>query len=320
MKKISIVLPVHNEEANLPLLFARFSNVIGQLANYDTEMILVNDGSIDNSEKIIREAARLDKNIKLINFSRNFGHQEAMSAGIDYSSGDAIITMDSDLQDPPEVCLEMIAEWEKGFEIVSARRRSRKDSFIKKITAHLFYRFLKKITDLNIAMDTGDFRLMDKVVVNALKKCQEKNRFLRGLASFVGFKNSYILYDRGPRLHGKTSYSLKKMLRLAMNGIIGFSNFPLKMIFLLGLIITGLGFFGLAATLIGGLFSQNFSSFYSFLIIASIFLIGGIQIFSQGINGEYIGRIYTEVQNHPLYIVKDALNFKDCENTDLCQK
>jgi polyisoprenyl-phosphate glycosyltransferase len=308
MKKISIIIPVFNEELNIPLLFDKISAVKARLAGYDWEIIFINDGSSDGSEKIIREIGSANKFAKLINFSRNFGHQQAMSAGIDYSSGDAVITLDCDLQDPPEICPELISEWEKGSEIVYARRRTRKDSFLKKLAAFLFYRILNKIARLDIAMDTGDFRLMDRKVVDVLKKIQEKNRFLRGLLPFIGFRNSVILYDRAERLHGKSNYSLKKMIKLGIDGIVGFSDFPLKLILWSGFIITILGLLGLAAVLIGKFFAV-FSAFYSCLIIASIFLVGGTQIIMLGIIGEYIGRIYTEVQNRPFYIVKDLINF-----------
>ncbi|MDD5528236.1 MAG: glycosyltransferase family 2 protein [Patescibacteria group bacterium] len=311
MKKISIIIPVYNEEQNIPLLFDKLRSIKAKLNNYALEIIFINDGSKDNSEKAIREIGQTDNCVKLINFSRNFGHQQAISAGIDYSAGDAVITIDSDLQDPPEICLELIAGWEKGNEIVYAKRRSRKDSFLKKLTAHLFYRMLNKITYLNIAVDTGDFRLMDRKVVEALKKCPEKNRFLRGLSSYVGFQTSFVLYDREKRLHGKSNYSVKRMIKLAMDGVLGFSDFLPKLILISGSVIALLGFLGLAAVLIGKLFSPDFPFFYSRLIVAALFFIGGLQIIFLGVIGEYASRIYTEVQNRPFYIVKDLVNFEN---------
>lgn len=311
MKKISVVLPVRNEEINIPLIFEKFVKIINEQPGYGWEIIFVNDGSLDNSEKIIKDLAQKNKFIKMVSLSRNFGHQEAISAGLDYSSGDAVITMDADLQDPPELCPEMIKEWEKGFEVIYAKRRTRKDSFLKKITAYLFYRFLKKITFLDIPMDAGDFRLMDRKAVNELKKFREKNRFLRGLSFFIGFKHSFVIFDRNPRLHGNTKYSFKKMFKLAINGIVGFSDFPPKLIGFSGFVIFIFGILGIASSLIGKLFSQNFSSFYSCLIIASIFFVGGLQIIMQGINSEYSDRIYTETLNRPLYIVRELTNFEN---------
>lgn len=305
MKKIiSYVFPIYNEEGNIKNLYETITNVTKPLENnYEFEFICINDGSKDDSLKMLIEIHKKDNRWKIINFSRNFGHQIAITAGIDFAKGDAVIIMDSDLQDPPSVSLELIKKWEEGYEVVYAQRRSRKDTFFKKLTAHIFYRVLDKLADINIPKDTGDFRLMDKKVANILREFREKNRFMRGLTVLVGFKQTAVLFDRDERKWGKTNYSLKKMIKLATDAITSFSNTPLKFITQLGSIILILSIVFLFFRIIISIFTNGKVIEIGEIMLFSIFFVGGIQLISLGIVGMYIGRIYSEVQKRPLYII-----------------
>lgn len=252
-----------------------------------------------------------DSSVMVIDLARNFGHQMAVTAGLDYASGDAVIIMDSDLQDPPSVSLELITQWEAGFDVVYAKRRQRRDSVFKRSTAHLFYRLLSKLSDVKIPEDTGDFRLIDRKVVDELNKYRERNRFLRGLVSFVGFRQTAVLFDRDPRHAGKTGYPLGKMLKLAADGITGFSTVPLRLIMYLGFVVSGVSFLGIIYALgIKLLVPQVAVPGWAFTSIA-IFFIGGIQLLTTGVIGLYVGRIYTEVQQRPLYSVNKLYGAPD---------
>jgi len=308
-KTITIVVPAYNEEENIKKMYDELQSIFKTLqSEYFFETIFINDGSQDKTETLLNELSEKDTAIKIINFSRNFGHQIAISAGIDMAEGDAIVIMDCDLQDPPSVLKDMIRRWEEGFDVVYAVRRSRKDTFFKKKTASLFYDLIHSIADLNIPKDTGDFRLLDKKVVLELRKFREKSRFMRGLTCYVGFKQTGVEFDRQERYAGKTHYSLNKMLKLSIDAITAFSYFPLKVAAWLGWGAASLSFAGILYALIRKmLYPQAVVSGWTAIIIA-VFFLGGIQLIVMGMIGEYIGRIYTETKNRPLYIIKSTSN------------
>jgi len=306
---LSIVLPVYNESENINALYQRLKK---SLAHFEPhEIIFVNDHSLDNTLDMITALAENDQCVKIINFSRNFGHQAAITAGIDFAAGDAVVVMDSDLQDTPETIPEMIAKWRKGFDVVYAQRRVRKDTIFKKSTAFVFYRLLKKIANIEIPEDTGDFRLMDKKVVREMRRLREHSRFMRGLTSWVGFKQTAVLFDREDRQHGQTNYPFQKMLKFAIDAFASFSTLPLRLASLLGFITAISSVVGIAYSLMRKIFfTDAVVSGWTFTII-TIFFIGGIQLIVLGVLGEYIGRIYVETQNRPLYIVRDTVNIHD---------
>lgn len=305
MKKIiSYVFPIYNEEGNIELLYKTMSKLLATNKDYDFEMIFVNDGSRDTSLDMLVDIAKKDSHITVIDFSRNFGHQIAVTAGLDYAHGDAVIIMDSDMQDPPKVSLELIKKWEEGYEVVYAQRRTRKDTFFKKFTADLYYRTLQKLADIDIPRNTGDFRLIDRKVVDEMKKFKEHHRFLRGMVSFIGFKQVAVQFDRDERHAGETGYPLKKMLKFAADGIFSFSTAPLKLISNTGYFIATLSFIGIAYALIMKIFFPNITIEGWTFIVISILFIGGIQLIMLGVLGSYIGRIYTESQDRPLYMIR----------------
>lgn len=268
---------------------------------YAIEYVFVNDGSKDNSIEKLVALQQKDPEVTVIDFARNYGHQIAVTAGIDHAQGDAIIIMDSDLQDPPKVSLELIEKWEQGYDVAYAQRASRKDGLFKKVSADMFYRFLHQIADISIPRNTGDFRLIDKKVANQLRQFKEHNRFLRGMVSYVGFKQIAVLFDRDERNSGETGYPLRKMLKFAADGIFSFSSAPLKAISRLGYTIAALSVLGILYALGVRVFSpEQAVEGWAFTVI-SIFFVGGIQLIMLGVLGSYIGRIYTEVQGRPLY-------------------
>jgi dolichol-phosphate mannosyltransferase len=304
-KQLSYIFPIYNEENNIDILYKTIDNTVSSIKNiYDIEYIFVNDGSRDGSLNKLLKIQERDNNITVVNFARNYGHQIAVTAGIDHAKGDALIIMDSDMQDPPRVSLDLIAEWEKGFDVVYAQRRSRKDTFFKKVSADLFYRILQKFAEIDIPRNTGDFRLIDRKVADELKKYKEHNRFLRGMVSYIGFKQTAVQFDRDERYSGETGYSLKKMFRLAGDGIFSFSSVPLKLISRLGFFIATLSVLGIIYALSVKIFTPQYAIEGWTFIVISIFFIGGIQLIMLGVLGGYIGRIYTEVQNRPLYGVE----------------
>lgn len=276
-----------------------------RLKQYAFEMIFINDGSRDNSLELLVEIAKKDSTVTVINFARNFGHQIAVTAGLDHASGDAVIVMDSDMQDPPEVSFELIKKWREGYDVVYAQRRTRKDTFFKRITAYVFYWLLEKVSDIHIPRNTGDFRLLDRKVVDKLRSFKEHNRFLRGMVSFVGFKQIAVEFDRDKRHAGETGYPLRKMVRFAIDGIFSFSTAPLTFISTVGYCIAGLSFVGIIYALVMRVFfPDDVVSGWTFLSI-SIFFMGGIQLIMLGIIGGYIARVYTESLNRPLYIIDE---------------
>lgn len=302
---ITIIAPIYNEIENLPVLYERISEVMDKFGN-SWELLLIDDGSTDGSTDEIRELSKKDKRIKPIIFARNFGHQIAVTAGLDYSKGDAVVIIDSDLQDPPEVILELIDKWRDGYEVVYAVRAEREgETFFKKITASIFYRLIFKITDVKIPLDTGDFRLMDRKVVDVMNSMREHHRFLRGMSAWVGFKQIGVPYKRAARLTGETKYPFKKMLKLALTAITGFSYVPLQIATYIGFISAGVSLVAIPIViLLRILGSQQFIGQASTLI--AVLFLGGVQLISLGILGEYIGRIYDEVKGRPLYIVSEA--------------
>ncbi|MCM3271969.1 glycosyltransferase family 2 protein [Paenibacillus elgii] len=301
----SVIIPVYNEEAVLYETYRRLKQVMSHTSE-SYELLFVNDGSRDRSGTIIKEISAWDETVKLINFSRNFGHQIAITAGMDYASGEAVIVIDADLQDPPELILEMIAKWQEGYDVVYAKRLERKgETFFKKQTARLFYRVLRAATDISIPLDTGDFRLIDRKVCDEMKRLPEKSRFVRGLVSWVGFRQTAVEYVRDERLAGVTKYSLKKMIKLSMDGLTSFSFKPLKLASYAGGLLSLSGLLYLAVVLYFKLFDGKAIAGWHLLAILQLFLTGFMLIMF-GLLGEYIGRIYDEARDRPLYIVREC--------------
>jgi polyisoprenyl-phosphate glycosyltransferase len=311
-KKIqySIVVPVYNEELVILESYKRLKAVMDSLKE-TYEIIFINDGSKDKSIHILKDICIHDATIKTINFSRNFGHQIAITAGMDYSTGEAVIIIDADLQDPPQVMLEMIKKWKEGYEVVYGKRIKRiGDSFFKKITAKLFYRTLKSMTNVDIPVDTGDFRLIDRKVCNALKSIPERNRYVRGLVSWVGFKQIGVEFVREERFAGTTKYPLRKMLRFATDAITSFSYKPLKLATFAGVGISFISFLFILFVIFEKLFTDLTIPGWSSLIAINLFF-NGIILIILGIIGEYIGRIYDESKKRPLYIISEEIGFEN---------
>jgi len=304
---LTVIIPVYNEEAVLEELYKRL-NLILEFMTLNYEVIFVNDGSCDGSQEIIKQINKKNFNYKCLAFSRNFGHQIAISAGLDFAQGNATIIMDADLQDPPELIPELLKKWKEGYEVICAKRESRKDGLFKKLTAHCFYRLFNKISDISIPLDTGDFRLLDKKVVMTLRTFREKNRFLRGLFSWAGYKHTYVTFSRSERYAGKTHYPLIKMIKFAIDGLLSFTALPLRLATWLGVICSFMGFVGIIWVIIIRFLPQYHSSGWATLMTTVLF-IGGVQLFIMGMIGEYLSRIYTEVQNRPLYIVREKIGF-----------
>jgi len=300
----SIIAPIYNEIDNLPELYRRVKEVMDSNGE-PWELVLVDDGSTDGSTDKIRELAEKDKTIRPVIFARNFGHQIAITAGWDYARGDAIVIIDADLQDPPEVILDLAKKWKEGYEVVYAVRGEREgESWFKLWTASLFYRLIYRITDVKIPVDTGDFRLMDRKVVNVLKQMKERHRFPRGMSAWVGFKQIGVTYKRAARHAGVTKYPFKKMFRLAINAITGFSYFPLQVATYVGFVSAGISILAIPVVAILRLAGSHFFEGQTTTLISVLFL-GGVQLISLGVLGEYVGRLYDEAKGRPLYIVRD---------------
>jgi len=301
----SIVAPIYNELANIPELYHRLKEVMDS-ANEPWELLLVDDGSSDGSTELICELAQQDRRVRPVIFARNFGHQIAITAGWDYARGDAVVVIDADLQDPPELILDMIKKWRDGYEVVFAVRAEREgESWFKLWTASLFYRIIYRITDVKIPLDTGDFRLMDRKVVNVLKQMRERHRFPRGMSAWVGFRQIGVEYKRAARVAGETKYPFRKMFRLAINAVTSFSYFPLQVATFFGFASAGIAI--LAIPVVAYMRITGSQAFFgqASTLIAVLFL-GGVQLISLGILGEYIGRLYDEAKGRPLYIVREA--------------
>lgn len=303
---VSVVIPVHNEEKNIVPLLSRLDKIINK---HQSELIFVDDGSTDKTLDILKQQAKKNSKIRILSFNRNFGHQVALSCGYENAKGDCVITIDADLQDPPEIIEDMIKQWQNGFEIVYAKRKSREDSFFKKATAYWFYRFLNFLSDTPIPTDVGDFRLQDKRVNDYLKSLPEHSKFLRGLVAWGGFKEKYLYFDREKRYSGNTHYTLSKMLNLALDGIISFSTKPLRIATYIGFLTSFIGCFGIIYALLQRFFlpHEYWVTGWTALFVAVLFL-GGVQLITIGIIGEYIGKIYRETQHRPQYLIKEKIN------------
>ncbi|GHO86611.1 glycosyltransferase family 2 protein [Dictyobacter formicarum] len=303
----SIVAPVFNEEETLPHFYKRIIQVMETL-DEPFELILINDGSRDKSYRVMQELHAQDSRVRIIDFSRNFGHQIAISAGLDYAQGKAVVVIDSDLQDPPEVILDLIARWKDGAEVVYAQRESRiGETKFKLVTASLFYRLIDRITSVHIPRNVGDFRLMDRTVVESLIQMREHHRFMRGLSAWVGFRQEAVLYHRQERYAGSTKYPLRKMISFSLDAITSFSHLPLQLATTFGFILAGISLLGIVVAIFLRLITGAIVGQASTLIL--VLFLGGVQLIFLGIIGEYLGRIYDEVRARPLYIVHHTLGF-----------
>jgi dolichol-phosphate mannosyltransferase len=305
---LSVILPVFNEEEVLPLIYERLKSVLKGIRK-DYEIIFIDDGSQDASLSLLENLAQNDSKIKLISLSRNFGHQIAITAGYDHCVGEYVVVMDCDLQDPPELIPQLIERAQEGYDVVYAVRKKREaETWFKKLTAALFYRLFSVLTKINMPLDAGDFRLVNRKVALSIRQCREKNRFIRGMVSWTGFKQTGVFYDRQGRQGGKTKFSVLKMLRFCFDGITSFSTIPLKLASLLGIVIS-------TASFLLGLYFISIKLFTDKLVLgwASLFVgvlfLGGIQLIFLGIIGEYLGRIYDEVKQRPLYFINKKINF-----------
>jgi len=302
---ISIIVPIFNEELNIQALYSRIKNVLEKIDSKH-EIIFVNDHSKDKSLDIIKDLAKNDIAVNYIDFSRNFGHQIAVSAGLEYCSGDYVTIIDADLQDPPELILNMYEKIKEGFDVVYAKRRSRKDrNVVKKVSYKLFYKILAAISQVEIPLDTGDFRMMKKNVVHELVLMQESNKFLRGQIAWLGFNQTYVEYDRDERAAGEPGYTYYKLFKLALDGLISFSNMPLRIATIMGFFVFILSLILIFYTLYSYFFNAYTPQGWASLMISVLF-IGGIQLLTIGIIGEYIGRIQTEVRKRPLYVLRET--------------
>jgi polyisoprenyl-phosphate glycosyltransferase len=306
--EFSFVVPIYDEAECLPELVKRLDELIEKLDG-TAEVVLVDDGSGDGSYGLIVETCERDPRFKAIQFSRNFGHQVAITAGLDFAAGDAVIVMDADLQDPPEVVLEMVARWREGYDVVHAVRGGREgESAFKRASASLFYRFLRKLTDVEIPADSGDFRLIDRQALDAFKQMRESNRFVRGMFGWIGFNQTIVRYVRAPRFAGKSKYPLTKMMKFALDGIIGFSVVPLRIALQVGFALSALSIAGGVLAIILKLTGAFEVPGWASLIVAITFL-GGVQLSTLGVMGEYVSRIQDQVRGRPLYFVRDARGF-----------
>jgi dolichol-phosphate mannosyltransferase len=304
---LTLVLPIYNEEEVIPELHGRLQAFLGRLG-LDTDVVFVNDGSRDRSMELLRAIAANEPRYRILSFARNFGHQAAITAGVDFARGQAVVVMDGDLQDPPDVVLEMVARWREGFDVVYGRRRSREgETWFKLLTARWFYRLFALMIPIEVPLDAGDFRLMSRRVIVALRELREAHRFVRGMVAWVGFKQTDVPYDRPGRFAGETKYPLRKMVRFALDGITSFSILPLRFSTYLGILmsVASIGVI-LWALLAKYLFQQTVPGWTAIVIIVAIF--ASVQLLMIGILGEYVGRIYEEVKRRPLYVVADAVN------------
>ena len=311
MKKISVIIPMYYEEEVAEECYKRMTSVLQNIENYDYEIICINDGSRDKTLSILENLAISDKRLKVLSFSRNFGHQCAVTAGLKYVTGDAIVIIDADLQDPPELIPEMLKLWEAGNDVIYGKRKTRDgESVFKLFTAKMFYKTLNALSDVEIPKDTGDFRLVDRKVVDTINSLPEHNKFLRGLFSWVGYKQTPFEYERKERFAGKTKYPLKKMLKLASDGIISFSTKPLKIVGGLGIISIVISFILLIYALISYIFKLNDLSAGWTSLMLGITFFAGVQLLSLWIMSEYIARIYDESKNRPQYIIEKKINIE----------
>lgn len=305
MKKISIIIPAYNEEESLPFLYERLEKVINSIENYEFEILFINDGSKDKTLELIKEYRKKDNRISYVDFSRNFGKEIGMIAGLDYATGDSVIFMDADLQDPPELITEMIKYWEEGYDDVYAQRKTRAgETFLKKFTSKMYYKVLQALTPVTIQKDTGDFRLLDKRCVNALKKLRETDRNSKSMFSWIGYKKKAVMYDRDPRIAGKTKWNYKKLVNLAIDGITSFTTSPLRISTYIA-IPTFLALIIYFIYVIIKCIKLNIAMQAFQAIILLVLFFSGVQILLFGIIGEYLGRIFNASKNRPLYLVNE---------------
>ncbi|WP_194091069.1 glycosyltransferase family 2 protein [Vibrio hibernica] len=305
MKTVSVVIPCFNESEVIDFTVEELLSVTNSISNYKFELIFVNDGSSDDTESKLLAYSKQHENIRTISFSRNFGHQQAVSAGLDVSTGDAVVLIDADLQDPPKVISDMIVKWEEGFDVVYGTRANREgESWFKRVTAKSFYRLLSYLSEVQIPLDTGDFRLMDRQVVDHLIAMPEKSRFIRGMVSWIGFNQTAITYERSARFAGESKYPLTKMIKFGLDGILSFSVKPLKLSIMMGFVCSGISMLMLLYFVYVRIMTDHWVSGWTSLFVAILFM-GGVQLISIGIVGEYVARIYKESKNRPLYIIKE---------------
>jgi dolichol-phosphate mannosyltransferase len=308
---LSIVIPCYNEEEVIEEALRQLKKLASEVSDLEMEFIFVDDGSQDHTRRLLKDFAQHDTRIKIIGFARNFGHQIAVTAGIDAARGDAVVLIDADLQDPPGVIPQMLAKWREGYDVVYGVRVERLgESVFKLATAHSFYKLLNKLSDIPIPLDTGDFRLMSRMVVDILKAMPENDRFVRGMVSWAGLRQIALPYKRAERFAGYSKYPLRKMIRFATDGILSFSTKPLQMAVALGMLAALLSLVGIFYALILRLFTNIWVEGWTALMIALLF-IGGVQLICVGILGEYIGRIYSEIKRRPLYVVQEYIGFSD---------
>lgn len=305
MKKISIVIPAYNEEESLPYLYERLNKLMGEIENYEFEILFINDGSKDKTLDLIKELRSKDERICYVDFSRNFGKEIAMIAGLDYAKGDCVVFMDADLQDPPELIHELIKYWEKGYDDVYARRKSRAgETFLKKFTSKMYYKILQGVTRVEIQKDTGDFRLLDRRCVNALKKLRESQRCSKSMFSWIGYNKKEVLYDRDPRVAGKTKWNYKRLIDLAIDGITSFTTSPLRIATYISIpTFLTLFIYFVYVIIKSNVINEPIQAFQAIILLILFF--SGIQIILIGIIGEYLGRIFNETKNRPLYFVDE---------------
>lgn len=311
MPKYSLIIPIFNEESTIPELYRRLQAVMDQMDGL-VELILVNDGSRDRSLALMRDLHEKDPRVCYLSFARNFGHQIAVTAGLNFARGQVVVILDADLQDPPELIPELIKQWQQGYEVVYAQRTQRRqEGWFKRLTAYGFYRILRQLADVDIPTDTGDFCLMDRRVVDVLNAMPERNRYLRGLRSWIGFRQTAVQFERDPRFAGEVKYTFHKSLGLAINGLVSFSKVPLRLSTYLGLFAAAVAVIMAALVIYWRVFYPK-SPLTGYAVIAvAIFFLGAVQLFSIGILGEYIGRIYEEVKNRPLYTLAEVAGFAD---------
>ena len=308
MKKISVLIPCHNEEKSLPLLYPELVKLMDSTPNYQWELMFVNDGSTDGTLEHLRQLRQQDQRVNFVDLSRNFGKEAAMLAGFDYVTGDCMVIIDADLQDPPELIPEMIKWWEQGYEDVYAKRKTRgRESWLRKRLSLMFYRLLQSSSRFDVLQNVGDFRLLDRSCINALRQMRESERYTKGMYSWIGFKKKEVVFDRGNRVAGTSSWSFRQLFSLAIDGITSFTSLPLRISTVVGFIVSMLAFIYMIYIFIKALIWGDPVQGYPSLVILLLFL-GGIQLLSLGIIGEYIGRIYNETKNRPDYIVR---NFND---------
>ena len=316
MIELSVIIPIYNESLNIHLLHERLTKVVSNLAK-TYELIFINDGSKDDSLELVKKLSLKDAHVKFIDLSRNFGHQIAVSAGLDYCKGQTVVIIDADLQDPPDLLEPMLQKLKEGYQVVYAKRRARAgEGYMKKWTAKMFYRLLSKITSFPIPVDTGDFRIMDRRVVDGLCQMKENHKFLRGQIAWIGFNQTYVEYDRAERNAGVTGYSYKKMINLALNGITAFSNVPIKFVTVSGFVVSAIAFLMIIYSFIAKyIIVTGYVGGWSSIMVSIMFL-GGVQLISLGIIGEYISRINTDVKNRPLYFVAETNAENENKKTD----